>query len=60
MNPALTDADLTALDVIAKQHNQKRGRRYVPSDAMRRVANDAREAVHRKYPVHGDPYEVTS
>jgi Fic family protein len=39
---------------------QNRGRRYVPSDAMRRVANEAREAVNRKYPVHGDPYEVTA
>jgi Fic family protein len=37
---------------------EKRGRRYVPSEDMRRVADAAREVVNRKYPVHGDPYEV--
>jgi hypothetical protein len=37
---------------------EKRGRRYVPSDDMRRVADAARVLAHRKYPVHGDPCEV--
>ena len=37
---------------------EKRGRRYVPGEAMRLTAKTARDAVNHECPVTGDPYEL--
>jgi hypothetical protein len=37
---------------------EKRGRRHVPAEAMRRIADEVGVSVNERFPGDGDPYEV--